>query len=227
MPAMRAFLLPQKTAIRQTKNLPQLPSSSAKPGIQHSTTLAGIRRHCGSQRSGYARSANVTTIENTSAFVRQNLRRTNFERSVMDVIEAVKASWSWVGIDPVEVVGETDFGNLMIRDTQGKYWRLCPEDLYCRVVANSRSELDALSQNQEFSADWYMSNLTALATEKLGPLKGERKYHFAIPGVLGGKYDVENIRTVSQIEQIRFSGDIGMQIKDLPDGVPLTLKVIE
>jgi hypothetical protein len=71
----------------------------------------------------------------------------------MNIIEAIKESWSWSGIEPEEVVGENDFGNLMIRDIQGRYWRLCPEDVYCRVVAENRKELDDLSRNQEFLAD--------------------------------------------------------------------------
>jgi len=145
----------------------------------------------------------------------------------MSIIEAIKESWSWAGIEPEEIVGENDFGNLMIRDIHGRYWRLCPEDVYCKVVAENRGELDALSQNQEFLANWYMTALTDQAKEKFGPLQLGRKYHFAIPGVLGGEYGIANIRTVPQVEQIRFSGDIGQQINELPDGAQIKLKVIE
>ena len=44
----------------------------------------------------------------------------------MNIIQEIKESWGWVGIDPIEVVGENDFGNLMIKDSSGSYWRLCP-----------------------------------------------------------------------------------------------------
>jgi hypothetical protein len=84
-----------------------------------------------------------------------------------------------------------------------------------------------LSQNQEFLADWYMTALTDLAREKLGSLPQGRKYHFAIPGSIGGEYGIANICTVSQTEQINVSGDIGRQIKDLPDGTPLKLKIVK
>jgi len=33
----------------------------------------------------------------------------------MSIVEEIKQSWGWVGIEPEEVVGENDFGNLMIR----------------------------------------------------------------------------------------------------------------
>ena len=46
----------------------------------------------------------------------------------MSLVDDISQSWEWVGIEPVEVVGENDFGNLIIKDEEGKYWRLCPED---------------------------------------------------------------------------------------------------
>ena len=145
----------------------------------------------------------------------------------MNIVEVIRESWGWIGIDPVEIVGENDFGNLIIRDANGKYWRLCPEDVYCEVVAENRKELDALSTDQEFLEDWNMQLLVEQATEKLGALEDGRKFHLAIPGVLGGEYGIANIRTVPLIEQIRFSGDVGKQIQELPDGTQIELQVIE
>ncbi|AEG01126.1 DUF1851 domain-containing protein [Methylomonas methanica] len=145
----------------------------------------------------------------------------------MNLISEIKNSWSWVGIDPEEIVGENDFGNLMIRDCEGKYWRLCPEDVYCKVVAENRAELDALSRNQEFLADWYMEALVTQARQALGPLPEDRKYHLVIPGALGGEYAISNIKTAPLVELVRFSGDIGRQIKDLPDGSQIELKVVD
>lgn len=143
------------------------------------------------------------------------------------MIEEIRESWGWIGIDPVEVVGENDFGNLMIKDAHGKYWRLCPEDLYCKVVANSRVELNELSKNQDFLHDWYMRALVEQAKEKLGPLQDGRKYCQKIPGVLGGEYGGENLGTVPLSELVRFSGDLARQIKDLPDGVQVKLNVVD
>lgn len=84
-------------------------------------------------------------------------------------------AWGWTGIRPSEIVGQNDFGNLMVRDVDGKYWRLCPEDLYCRVVANTRSDLDALLADQAFLHDWYVSALVEQARAVVGPLGPGRK----------------------------------------------------
>jgi len=145
----------------------------------------------------------------------------------MSLIQEIENAWGWIGIEPINIVGENDFGNLMIEDSQGRYWRLCPEDTYCEVVANSREELDVLSKDQEFLHDWYMQALVDQAIDKLGKLEEGYKYYLVIPAVLGGKYDVSNIEKAPLVELIRLSGDIALKIKDMPDGTKVELQVVD
>ena len=145
----------------------------------------------------------------------------------MDLITEIREAWGWVGIDPEEVVGENDFGNLIVRDRSGHYWRLCPEDSYCRIVAEGPEELDELSEDQDFLHDWNMTRLVTQAKEALGSLPNGRKYYLVIPGVLGGAYDASNIKTLPLIELIRLSGDIAKQIADIPDGAKVEFKVTD
>lgn len=143
----------------------------------------------------------------------------------MNLLEELREFWGWVGMEPVEVVGENDFGNLMIKDKDGKYWRLCPEDLSCNVVAQNRKELDALSHSQEFLHDWYMKALVEQAQTLLGPLTEGRKYCLKIPGIVGGEYGGSNLASVSLVELVRFSGDVAKQIKDLPNGAKVKFEI--
>ncbi|TXI93986.1 MAG: DUF1851 domain-containing protein [Burkholderiaceae bacterium] len=136
-------------------------------------------------------------------------------------------SWGWTGIAPVQVVKENPFGNLLAQDTNGKYWRLCPEEVSCEIIAESKLELDLLFEDRSFLDDWYMTPLVSLAEDLCGPLPKNRKYHPRVPVVLCGDYGGSNLVTVDQIDQLRFSGDIGRQIKDLPDGSEIELKVVE
>lgn len=143
----------------------------------------------------------------------------------MSIIEAVRTAWAWCGIDAVEVVGENDFGNLIVRDAVGSYWRLCPEDLYCKVIAEDRQTLDVLLKDQQFLHDWYMSGLVDQGLQRLGVLPEGRKYCLKIPGVMGGEYGGDNLATIGLQELVLVSGDIAQQIKDIPDGAQVRLKV--
>ncbi|KFI08886.1 T6SS immunity protein Tdi1 domain-containing protein [Massilia sp. BSC265] len=145
----------------------------------------------------------------------------------MQLLEEVRSAWGWVGIEPVDLIDENDFGNLILKDVRGKYWRLCPEDLYCQVVASSRDELDQLAKDQEFLRDWYMRGVVDQAFQRLGALAPGRKYYLKIPGALGGEYGGDNLGTISFDELIRASGHIAQQIAELPDGASVKLSVTD
>lgn len=144
----------------------------------------------------------------------------------MSILNEIKGAWGWIGIDPQEVVIENEFGNLIIKDFSDKFWRLCPEDVYCEVVAESIEEYNALIKNEEFLEDWFMSAMVQDAEAKLGKLESGYKYHMVIPGVLGGEYGGSNVKVAPLLEIIRFSGDLGKQIEELPDGAQIELKVV-
>lgn len=143
----------------------------------------------------------------------------------MDIIKELNESWGWAGLQALTVVGENDFGNLIIEDVQGRYWRLMPEECSCTVVAPDRPALDALSADQEFLADWYMAGLIQLAREHCGPLGEGRKYCLKMPGVLGGEYKAGNLASAPLHELIRLSGDLARQMQGLPDGAKVKLSV--
>ena len=145
----------------------------------------------------------------------------------MNLISDIQNHWGWTGLEPVEIVGENEFGNLMIKDVEGKYWRLAPEDCTCVIVASDRGELELLSTNQEFLRDWNMRALVAVANDQLGPLADRRKYCMKIPAPLGGEYGGANFATAPLDEIIRISGDIARQIQSLPEGATVSLKVVD
>ncbi len=48
-----------------------------------------------------------------------------------------------------------------------------------------------------------------------------------IPGVANGEYKVSNLKTAPLIDIIRFSGELGNKIVDLPDGSAVEFEVME
>ena len=144
----------------------------------------------------------------------------------MNILNEVKDAWGWIGIDPVEVVTENDFGNLIPKDSNHQFWRLCPEDVYCDVIAKSIEEYNELIQNDEFMDDWFMAAMVDEAKKSLGELEVGSKYHLVIPGILDGEYGGSNIKTAPLAELIKYSGDLGKKIKDLPDGAKIDFKAM-
>lgn len=145
----------------------------------------------------------------------------------MNIISEIIKSWGWVGVNPTEIVAENEFGNLILKDADDKFWRLCPEDVYCEVVAESIDDYNELINDNDFLNDWNMTIMVNEAIEMLGELKEGYKYYMVVPGVLNGEYSGTNIQTAPFIDIIRISGNLGKQIKDLPDGAEVKLEVID
>ena len=145
----------------------------------------------------------------------------------MSIIDEVKEAWGWVGLEPTEIIAENEFGNLILKDAYNKFWRLCPEDVYCEVIAGSIEAYNELITEPEFLNDWNMVVMVDEATKKLGALKEGYKFYLVIPGILNGEYTGKNMKTAPFIEIIKWSGDLGKQIKDLPDGAEVKLKVLD
>jgi hypothetical protein len=113
---------------------------------------------------------------------------------------------------------------LIFRSDDRTYWRILPESPECIKIADNQNEFDILKTDQDFQLDWQMKALVKAAKRKLGKLEQGRKYCLKIPAILSGEYSEENLETVSQIEQIGFSGNIARQIHNLPDGAKIELK---
>ena len=130
----------------------------------------------------------------------------------MSILDTVTSAWGWAGITPEKVIAENEFGNLIIKDLEGMYWRLCPEDLYCEVIADDDADYNELVKDEEFNQDWFMDVMVNKATEKFGPLEDGFKFHMLEPGALGGKYAVFNIKPVAFERIIKLSGELAQKV---------------
>jgi len=143
------------------------------------------------------------------------------------MLKELNNSWAWRGVDATEIIAQNRFGNLIFRDKRGDYWRLSPEELECKVIANSAADYSKLWLDNAFLTDWNMAPLVEVAESRFGIQPEGLCFCLKIPGVLGGAYASENIGTISVSELVRFSGDIAEQIKDLPDGTHVEFRFTE
>lgn len=130
----------------------------------------------------------------------------------MTILESVTSYWGWSGINPTTIIAENEFGNLIMLDEDGRFWRLCPEDLYCEVIADDKDEYNDLVKEEEFNQDWFMEVMVFKATEKYGALEEGMKFHMLEPGALGGKYAPHNVKPIAFDRIIKFSGELAQKI---------------
>jgi hypothetical protein len=134
------------------------------------------------------------------------------------MLTTIRQAWGWTGLEPVAVTAINAFGNVIVRAADGTFWRICPEDLSCVVVARDAAEYETLWASDGFQLDWQVTRLVGVAKAALGSVDQGRCYCLKIPAVFGGPYDGANFGTIGHCELIAFSGDVAQQVKDVPDG---------
>lgn len=85
-----------------------------------------------------------------------------FEFNYYMMLEIIKKSWGWTGAVAVEIIAENDFGNVIFKAEKGDFWRICPEELSCQMIAENLSELENLFKEAEFIKDWEMVDVCNL-----------------------------------------------------------------
>lgn len=124
----------------------------------------------------------------------------------MDAIQVIKQYWGHSGIRPVLIIERNKFGNLLVQDNSSRFWRICPEELTCEVIASNPKQMKQLWDEPEFKNDWDMTGFAVLAYNALGDVDDEQCYHFITPPALGGAYEVGNIGITTISELITDSG---------------------
>ena len=145
----------------------------------------------------------------------------------MDLVEIIGDSWGFTGLEPKSILDVNDFGNVIVESDDGQVWHICPEELECNRIAGSTAEFERVRASEDFVLDWKMERLVELGRSIHGTPPEGRCFCLKIPGVLGGAYDGSNLGTISIAELLASSGDLALQIKDLPDGTQVRLKVVD
>ena len=138
-------------------------------------------------------------------------------------LQAIAQGWSWKLGRPVEIIATNSFGNAIVRNEAGQYFRIIPEDWQCQLLATSAADLEEKRKQPDFIRDWQMLPLATRAEAAHGPLAEGQVYYLVVPGLLGGKYAEENIRKISLVELLEYSGEMARQIDNVPDGAQVKI----
>ena len=134
------------------------------------------------------------------------------------MITEINKAWNWKGFNATEIIRTNEFGNVIFKTDKNEYWRICPEEVTCKIIAKNQSEFDKLLNDSEFIEDWKMTNIIDTAKSVIGELEFNEKYCLKMPALVGGQYDKSNYGKVPFSELISFSGDLAKQTENLKDG---------
>lgn len=142
------------------------------------------------------------------------------------VMQALRREWGWTGVDFAEIVAVSRMGHLLLTDTAGTIHYLDPETREL-IRLGSEEQASQYLADPEVALVWRAETLVEAARERLGPPGDDEVYTLTPDALLAGDYAHENLVLMPLAELISFAGQVACQTRDLPDGAPLQLKVID
>jgi hypothetical protein len=135
--------------------------------------------------------------------------------------------WSWLLPTTLTVWIMNRFGDLFIVLDDGSVHWLDVGGGTMEKIAESREDFMVRIDQDENANQWLMIPLVGRLVAAGVKLGSGQCYSYKQPPVLGGEYAVENTCVLPITAHYAAYGSIHKQIKDLPNGTRLVLKVTE
>ena len=139
--------------------------------------------------------------------------------------DADLSAWSPILPRVARVLRTNLFADVFVVDDRGAVYML--ERAACSAQQIASSEEEFWRQAHDDADGWQLRPLADECHRAGKLLADEQCYAFTTPLVLGGKYDAENVWVAEWKEWFSFTADLFQQIKDLPDGATVSLKVVD
>ena len=117
-------------------------------------------------------------------------------------------------------------GHLVISDSEGRFHYLDPDGMSV-VPLGSQDDAQAYLDEPEAKELWWGGELVSRAREVLGEPPEGSVISLKPHAMVAGEYSAENMCILPLEELIAFSGSIAEQLKDLPDGSQVQLKIVD
>ncbi len=141
--------------------------------------------------------------------------------------DKITENWTWlIGTDKTPIMVSAIGDMFLQADNKNIYW-LDVGGGELKLVAERNQDFEEKLKNIEQVNEWFMINLTTdlrLSDKKLN--EGQLYSYKKLP-IMGGEYTVDNFAPLDIVEHFRYTGDIHKQIKDLPDGTKVEIKIVD
>ena len=144
----------------------------------------------------------------------------------MNLVDAINDSWGWTGISVSRVRAQSPMGHLVLSNQEDCFFYLDPDGMAIVPLGN-RVDAQAHLDDAEAQELWWGGELVAKARELLGEPPEGSVFALTPHAMISGEYAPENMCILPLQELVAFSGDAARQLKNLPDGTEINLKVTD
>lgn len=140
-------------------------------------------------------------------------------------VERLLAGWRWLCPNPMALVARNAFGDLFLRDESGEMYRLDVAVGKLTKVADSETQFRELAATHEKREQWFSEADEQTAGARALKPNATQCIGYSVPLVFAESGSPDTPYVVDLYEHVSFLGDLNRQIKDLPDGAKVRLRV--
>jgi hypothetical protein len=142
-------------------------------------------------------------------------------------IADILSSWSWLVRDLDELLLISKLGDLFFENKDGVVYWLATDSCELTKVADSKQEFYSFLNDDEKIDNWFLPQLLKELEQAGILLNYNQVYSYKKMPVLGGEYSIDNIDPLDIKIHFDLTGIIGEQIKDLPNGTKIKIKITD
>ena len=135
--------------------------------------------------------------------------------------------WQWLIGSTALPILVTSVGDIFLQETSGEIYWLISGNAEYEKVAETYEEFQSKLQNNDIVHEWFLVPVVAQLKRQGVHLEQGKLYGFKQLPTLGGAYEANNYELTDIEVHFSMSGQMNLQIKELPDGTQVNLKVTE
>ena len=145
--------------------------------------------------------------------------------SEADILSGLDA-WKWLPLSGLSVLAVSAFGEVFLRNADGEIFQIDTIEGALSKRANSLADLTRALDAAETRDEILLAGLVMAARQMGLNLSDGECYDFKIAPVLGGPMDLDHVETTSFAVKLNLAGQIHEQVKDLPQGTEIEIKIV-
>ena len=137
-------------------------------------------------------------------------------------MDTLLSEWTWAMPEPLRPVLLTAMGDAFAQGESGAVYFVDMVEGNIRRVADDGQSFQSLLRNNQFVADHMLPSRIVQLRNAGMTLEAKQVYSHKQLLVLGGSDDVDNVETTDVSVHVSIHGQVHRQVKDLPDGTPIS-----
>ena len=137
-------------------------------------------------------------------------------------MDTLLSEWTWAMPEPLRPVLLTAMGDVFAQSESGTVYFVDMVEGNIRVVADDGDSFQSLMKNTQFVTDhMFPSRIVQFRNAGISLQRGQVYSHKQLL-VLGGDDDIGNVEATDVSVHVSIHGQVHRQVKDLPDGTPIS-----